>query len=171
MGDMNSRTGNKKVNLPHTWDPYCEAEKMDYDLYSSTSSKENCCNLEGKKLIDFCRQAFHILNDRYGSGLVGDFTFINQLGRSVIDYALVLEGLIGNLIDFKIGTELISSHMPLSVVLGNVLEDSIVMEPRKNVNVSRIVNCKWKENLKVEFVENLKSNEIELCMGGIETAL
>jgi hypothetical protein len=66
---------------------------------------------------------------------VGEFTFINQLGRSVIDYTLVLEGLIGNLIDFKIGTELISSHMHLSVVLGNVLEDIVVMEPRKNVSV------------------------------------
>jgi hypothetical protein len=61
--------------------------------------------------------------------------------------------------------------MPLSVVLGNVLEDSVVMEPRKNVSVSRIVNYKWKENLKVEFVENLKSNGIQLCMGGIESAL
>jgi hypothetical protein len=52
-----------------------------------------------------------------------------------------------------------------------VLEDSVVMEPRKNVNVCRIVNYIWKENLKVEFVENLKSNEIQLCMGGIESAL
>jgi hypothetical protein len=33
------------------------------------------------------------------------------------------------------------------------------MEPRKNVNVSGIVNYKWKEILKLEFIENLKSNE------------
>jgi hypothetical protein len=66
---------------------------------------------------------------------VGDFTRINQLGRSVIDNALVLDGLIGNLIDFRIGTELISSHTPLSVVLGDVFEDNLVMEPRKNVSV------------------------------------
>jgi hypothetical protein len=33
------------------------------------------------------------------------------------------------------------------------------------------VNYKWEENLKVEFVENLKSNEIQLCMGGIESTL
>jgi hypothetical protein len=103
---------------------------MDYDLYNSRSSKDKCCNLEGKKLIDFCeRQAFHILNGKYGSDAVGEFTFINQLGRSVVDYVLVSEGLIGNLIDVRIGAELISSHIPLSVVLGNVLEDSVVMEP------------------------------------------
>jgi hypothetical protein len=61
MGDMNSRIGDQQVGLPHTWDPYCEAEKMDYDLYNSRSSKDKCCNLEGKKLIDFFeRQAFHI---------------------------------------------------------------------------------------------------------------
>jgi hypothetical protein len=34
--------------------------------------------------------------------VVGEFTFINQLGRSVTDYALILEGLISTLIDFKI---------------------------------------------------------------------
>jgi hypothetical protein len=86
------------VNLPHTWDPYCEAEKMDYDLYNSRFSKDKCCSLEGKKkLTDFCeRQAFHILNGKYGSDTVGEFTFINQLRRSVIDYALVSEGLVGN---------------------------------------------------------------------------
>jgi hypothetical protein len=48
-GDMNSRTGNKQVNVPHAWDPYGEAEKMDYDLYNSRFNKEKCCNLEGKK--------------------------------------------------------------------------------------------------------------------------
>jgi hypothetical protein len=135
MGDMNSRIGNKQVNLPLTWDPNCEAEKMDYGLYNSRSSKDKCCNLEGKKLINFCeRQAFHILNGKYGCDTVGEFTFINQLGRSVIDYAVVSEGLMGNLIDFKIGTELISSHMLLSVAL----EDIVVMEPRKNVSVSSV---------------------------------
>jgi hypothetical protein len=56
------------VNLSHTWDPYCDAEKMDYDLYNRRSSKDKCCNLEGKKLRFFCeRQAFHILNGTYES--------------------------------------------------------------------------------------------------------
>jgi hypothetical protein len=32
--------------------------------------------------------------------------------------------------------------MPLSVVFGNVLEDNIFTETRKNVNVSRIGNYK-----------------------------
>jgi hypothetical protein len=69
---MNSKTGDKQVSLPHTWDPYCEAEKIDYDLYNSRSSKDKCCNLEGKKLMDFCeRQNFHILNGKYGSDTVG----------------------------------------------------------------------------------------------------
>jgi hypothetical protein len=42
MREMNSRIGDKHVSLPHTWDPYCEAEKMDYDLCNSRSSKDKC---------------------------------------------------------------------------------------------------------------------------------
>lgn len=52
---------------------------------------------------------------------MGEYTFISQLGRSVTDYVLVSHGLISKLTAFRIDTELISSLMPLLVILGNVL--------------------------------------------------
>jgi hypothetical protein len=51
-----------------------------------------------------------------------------------------------------------------------MLEEKTI-EPRRKEGGSRIVSYKWKENLKGEFVENLKRNEIQLCMGGIESTL
>jgi hypothetical protein len=46
------------------------------------------------------------------------YTFINHAGKSVIDYAVVLEGLIRNFVEFRIDSEIISSHMPLLIVIG-----------------------------------------------------
>jgi hypothetical protein len=47
------------------------------------------CNAEGIQLIDFCekKNGLEILNGKYGSDTGGEFTFVNQLGSSVIDYA------------------------------------------------------------------------------------
>jgi hypothetical protein len=45
---------------------------------------------EGKKLTEFCeRNVFEILNGDYGSDGNSEYTFINQSGKSFIDYAVV----------------------------------------------------------------------------------
>jgi hypothetical protein len=43
-----------------------------------------------------------------------EITFVNQSGSSVIDYALVFNGIISNERDFKVG------HVPL---LGNIMDE------------------------------------------------
>jgi hypothetical protein len=47
MGDMNSRIGDKQVNLPHAWDPYSGVDREDYNFYNSRTSMAKICNLEG----------------------------------------------------------------------------------------------------------------------------
>jgi hypothetical protein len=54
LGDMNSRTGDKQVNLPYAWDPYGGADREDYNFYNSRTSMDKICNLEGNKFIEFC---------------------------------------------------------------------------------------------------------------------
>lgn len=105
MGNINSRKGDKQVNLPHAWDHYKGAHKEDCNLHNSRTSTDKLCNLEGNKFTEFCeRQAFQILNGRCGSDTSGKYISISQLGRSAVDYALVSEGLKGKLIDFRIRT-------------------------------------------------------------------
>jgi hypothetical protein len=39
--------------------------------------------------IEFCeRKMFEILNGKYGEDTKGYFTFVSQIGKSVVDYAL-----------------------------------------------------------------------------------
>jgi hypothetical protein len=47
------------------------------------------------------------------------------LGSSVIDYALASNGIICNVIDFKVAIEIISSHMLLLVELENIMEGEV----------------------------------------------
>jgi hypothetical protein len=105
---------------------------------------------------------FDILNGKYGADSKGGFMFISQAGKSVIDYAVASEGLIDNLVEFKIGNEIISSHMPLLIEIGNVI--------LRNVNTEFIVKqithikYRWDERVKLEFLDIMNSNVNEYCM-------
>jgi hypothetical protein len=70
-----------------------------------------------------------MLNGKHGSDTKGEFTFVNRLGKRVIDYALVSENILGNVLDFRVGSEIITSHMPLTVVLRSTEHDEVTAEP------------------------------------------
>jgi hypothetical protein len=48
--------------------------------------------------------------------------FVNQLDKSVTDYTLMCEGILGDLVYSRIGTEIISSHMPLTITIRSILD-------------------------------------------------
>jgi hypothetical protein len=76
------------------------------------------CNAEGRKLIEFCeRNVFEILNGKYGEDTKGEFTFVSQIDKSVVDCAVMSEGLLLDLVDFRVGEEVISCHMSLTIKL------------------------------------------------------
>jgi hypothetical protein len=54
---------------------------------------------------------------QYGEDIEGEFTFVSQTGKSVVDYALKSEGLLLDLVDYRVGEEVISCHMPLTIIL------------------------------------------------------
>jgi hypothetical protein len=54
---------------------------------------------------------------------------VNQLEQSDPDYASVSEGMFSNLEDFRRGTEIIMSHMPLPVVTRTVVKKQLSSEP------------------------------------------
>jgi hypothetical protein len=74
---------------------------------------------------------YEILNRKNGADTKGEYRFINEDGKSVIDYAVASESLISNLVGFRLGNETISSHMPLLTVIRNMLQ--------RNVNIESIV--------------------------------
>jgi hypothetical protein len=128
MGDMNNREGIFQVNLPHIWDSSEDTDKEWDNQFGSRPCKDKISNSKGKKLIEFCkRNTFEMLNAKYGSDVQGEFTSVEQLRKSVTDYALVSESILGNVSDFRVGSEIISSHMPLTVVLRSTVKPSYKM--------------------------------------------
>jgi hypothetical protein len=85
----------KQINLPHTWDCFDEIDKDSDSQFGYRVSKDFTCNAEGRKLIEFCeRNMLEMLNGKYGEDTKGKYTFVNQLGKSFIDYALMSEGIL-----------------------------------------------------------------------------
>jgi hypothetical protein len=79
------------------------------------------------KLIEFCEfNNFETLNGKFGSDIRGEFTFINKQSSSIIDYTLASEGILRHIVDFKIGVEVISTHMPLLTELDNTIQGKVI---------------------------------------------
>jgi len=66
--------------------------------HGDRSSKDAVRNEEGRKLIEFCeRNSLEMLNGKCGKE-GRELTFFNLVGRSVIDCALVPEGILEKLV-------------------------------------------------------------------------
>jgi hypothetical protein len=82
MCDMNNWVGIMLVNLPHFWDSFEDTDKEWDNQFESQSSKDKVCNSEGKKLIEFCeRNAFGVLNGKYGSDTTENFLLLTNLAK------------------------------------------------------------------------------------------
>jgi hypothetical protein len=124
MADWNSRIGMKQVDLLHLFDITGTWDNNSHNWYENRKRKDTMCNAEGRKLLDFSENnRFKIINGKYRSDTGGEFTLVNQLGSSVIDYELASDGIIFDVIDFEVEEEIISNHMPLLVELGNKMEE------------------------------------------------
>jgi len=106
LGDFNARIAN--LDIFHS---------DDYGFIESRVSKDIVANSRGKKLIEFCADFdLVILNGRKNfSDSAGNFTFIGDIGFSVVDYVLVSRNLFYLITDFKIEPQLGSDHFPILV--------------------------------------------------------
>jgi hypothetical protein len=95
------------------------------------------------------------------------------LGSSVIDYALASDGIICSVIDFKVGVEIISSHMSLLVELENIMEEEAKTksDARSQTQTHRTTRYIWKENVKQDFIDCLNDNVSSLYVYGVQYCL
>jgi hypothetical protein len=77
------------------------------------------------------------------------------------------EGMLRDLVGFRIGTEIISSHMPLTISIRSILD----FEESRDLTVAgqtqRLSRYKWRESLKLDFMDTLDDNSSVLCIHGI----
>jgi hypothetical protein len=73
---------------------------------------------EKKNLAEFCEMNWlEMLNGNHGGERNGEFNFVNPSGRSVIDYTLTSKGVLQDVTDFKTGSEIVQSLLPLTLIL------------------------------------------------------
>lgn len=74
------------------------------------------------------------------------------MGRSVIGCALVWEGILEKLVEFRLWVEIISSYMPVTVELASRI-DVIRSDTRVHTGqFKKIVRFKWKDGRKAAFL-------------------
>ena len=67
MGDFNCRTGEEQIKLQHLFDFWEDWMAEKENSSERRYSKDKSCNVEGKKLIEFCElHNFEMLNGKFG---------------------------------------------------------------------------------------------------------
>jgi hypothetical protein len=97
--------------------------------------------------------------------------FVNQVGKSTFDYALMSEEAVPNFLNFIAGFEIMSSHMPLTVIIEIQTQENTLAEECINEIESRrksrvLGKHIWREDKKDDFMGRLGGNSSELCILG-----
>jgi len=138
MGDFNARIGNNS----------CSAYTYNNNLSDDRNSMDNCANIRGKQLLDFCgNNQLTVLNGRYISDSEGEFTFIETTCASIIDYILVNNIAVDYVNDMNVCQSTHSAHSALQLTLnlnGNnfgrsriVAKPKIILMKQKKNRISR----------------------------------
>lgn len=126
--------------------------------------------MEGRKLIEFYdRNMLQTLNGKYGEDTKGEYTFVNQKGKSVVDYSAMSEGILRDLMDFRIGTEIINNHIPLTT--GRIVDLEEIRDLAVARQTQKLRRYKWEESMKLDFMDSLNENSSALCIYGIQSLL
>ena len=158
-GDFNSRIGCKKDYIENNNNNIPELREFDAIFENDSVIRRQSCdeiaNNTGKELLRFCKTyGCLVLNGRFGKDSnVGEYTFINQNGCSVIDYFILSRSLINLIADFDVVSRPESCHLPLSMDLKGVCHFS------KNGN-NDSVHCtyyNWNTDTNVIYADNVNA--------------
>lgn len=148
MGDFNSRISGLND---------CTDEITNVNINEVRESQDQVLNKEGKNLMDFINSfKLTILNGRTVSDKLGQWTFVSQIGKSVIDYIAVDEDLLDNVVDFAVCDVTDSDHFPIRVFFKRKVNFEVPMR--------RILDYKyqWNEILADDFYKECSSSFTEI---------
>lgn len=150
IGDLNVRVGSEQ-NLPEEI-----TENLCYDLASDRISKDRVYDARGKKLIEFCDfNNIIILNGRTKNDATGEFTYIEKVGQSVNDIAMISGDVLNELenLDFRVKPEIHSDHLPIIVDLA--IECNVTNQTEKKCT-PLMPKLLWVEKNKIEYKKKLE---------------
>jgi hypothetical protein len=67
-------------------------------------------------------------------------------------------GILRDLVDFRIGIEIIGSHMPLTITIRRILDLEESRDFPMVGQTQRLSRYKWRESLKLDFMDTLNDN-------------
>ena len=155
-------------NLINTEAFITEYERDKY-VISKRESKDELVNSEGLKLLEFCStNNLIIVNGTVEGDMKGEFTFVNKLGKSVIDFLCVECNLIHMVKKFIISELGCSDHMILNVELGEVYDNEMIQDDLRKVDGGSIKYIIWKEENEQKFVNKVNDEVSKLLRVGIQ---
>ena len=167
-GDFNARTQTAPDYVAD--DTNCTFIQLPDDYVSDSvmpraSRDRGQLNEHGHALLDLCRRTgIRIVNGRLGddSG-IGDFTFINSRGRSVVDYVLCSEKLFTLFRAFSVGpASACSDHCPVQFAMSLYSVAQCDLSDGKSASTKTCTpSYKWKGELTQVFADRMSDPDVK----------
>ncbi|KAL9972695.1 hypothetical protein ACROYT_G019055 [Oculina patagonica] len=161
-GDFNARTGHlDDFAEDFSWDSGCNLGVSVSDHIKHRSNKDHKVNKFGSHLIELCHGfKLRILNSRAKGDRLGDFTCFTPNGVSSIDYAIVSEELLTEIIGFVVSP---LTDWSCHCLISFVLKSGVHMKPEKT-SISPLnplpMSFKWNEIAKTKFLGEMLSQKV-----------
>ncbi len=139
-GDFNARTSNKQV-IPRDLNPHLQPQRTSMD--NEISSRGNL--LLG--LLDI--SSLVITNGRTRSYTLGNPTFINRNGCSVVDHIITDPKTALNIVDFKDENTAASDHQPITISFSPYPQQTAATSCTNDNN--KMIQLKWEPKKAAEF--------------------
>merc|ERR1712101_95255 len=115
-----------------------------------TQNKDKFINNYGNRLVNVCkRTGMLIVNGRHECDALGEYTFINNNGKSTIDYLLTDNTSFTIIQNFKVESRIESCHMPLTFQLTAKSRDRI--DKKVNIDTFDLIKYRWKAENELDF--------------------
>ena len=103
-------------------------------------------NKRGQDLIELAeRNKLFIINGRFPGNYLGEHTFVNTQGRSIIEIVLYNYSALYSVLDFKVNNYITKpNHFPVEMIIKNNINN--------NKNSKSI---RWRENKSIEFFNSM----------------
>lgn len=160
MGDLNARTATELDYIVNDGTDFIDSAYSVDQKMILRSNQDKVKNKSGNLLLELCVSAsLRILNGRTAGDSLGSYTCHKYNGNSSVDYAIVSEDAINDIVYFYVHDELsdLSDHCQISMCI-NGLNFKSVQEDNSKFNVLP-ESFKWSETSDIRYYTSISSKQ------------
>ena len=161
VGDFNARTATMNDTLSNHFGDLMLTMRDNSDS-DGRQNKDQSTNNYGHHLINLCKlTGMFIVNGRHPNDTLGEFTFVNQIGKSTIDYLLTDSDSYPLVRNFKVLNRVEADHMPIAFDIAGGSEHKVSIV--RDIETVVLRKYKWNPAKAIEFSTKL----YDQCSGGL----